>query len=308
MKTLKTFFLTGSLGFLGLLSAGCKPGQTGSNVPSLSPIDLQQVSSLPGASNTPRSTVHSSDSTPVTGWGEAGSLEDGLPGEDGSEAPSAGKDRSKRAVVLVHGWLMSGSSMQGMKSYLEAQGIPNVFTIDLPGRGAGKRIEKFREYLSKEIQALQAKGIEQVDLVGHSMGGLVIREYVRTKGEGAPAVPVLITVATPNEGNGGGLGGLKMPGFLGKALDRTAETQMAPGSGLLERLNTSGTPLGTQAYGVWTSKDNIVRPAKNCKLRGAQNFQVEGLGFMPHGAIVRNEKSLRVIHHLLLGKTPPSQS
>lgn len=75
---------------------------------------------------------------------------------------------------------------------------PNLllFTYDSTGTPLGK----LGAQLEAEVKrALKATGFRKVDLVGHSMGGLVCRSYLTRRGAGAK-VRKCVFLATPNEG------------------------------------------------------------------------------------------------------------
>lgn len=64
--------------------------------------------------------------------------------------------------------------------------------------------------LARELQALRDSGLERVDVVAHSMGGLVARDALTRKayyaGDGTggrryPALDRLILIGTPNHGS-----------------------------------------------------------------------------------------------------------
>ncbi|MEL7149178.1 MAG: alpha/beta hydrolase [Pseudomonadota bacterium] len=82
-------------------------------------------------------------------------------------------------LVLVHGF-MGGSAQWTLQSPL-AEGR-SLVCLDLPGfgRNADKpvvdRIEDFAEWALKE---LTGRGIDRFDLLGHSMGGMIVQEMVR---------------------------------------------------------------------------------------------------------------------------------
>lgn len=77
--------------------------------------------------------------------------------------------------------------------------LPDIMTIDSTGSIdlAGEHLARFLEYLHKE------KGVNEVDIVGHSMGGLYARSAIRAlKATGSPVqVRSLVTIGTPWQGS-----------------------------------------------------------------------------------------------------------
>lgn len=244
-----------------------------------------------------------SGATPV---GASTTTEPGLPGEDsgspepGSVVVAGSGDRTHHAVLLVHGLGVGAFSMMAMQAHLTAQGLAPVETIDLPSAGLTNTLEECAAAVEARVQEMKARGIEKVDLVGHSMGGLVIREYLRARRDTSVQVPTLITVATPNLGNG------KVAGLLGLNGVNNATTQMAVGSDFLNRLNSSPTPAGTRAIGLRTLHDEVVRDTDACKLPGGENLVVDVGTVGAHLAMGFHATSLATIHALLVGASPPA--
>jgi len=100
---------------------------------------------------------------------------------DGLKLHSASAGKGNAALIFVHGWTCDASSWTAQvpefaKKY-------RVLTLDLPGHGqsAGPADGKFSVGLfARAVEAVRAEaGVDRVVLVGHSMGGPVIREYAR---------------------------------------------------------------------------------------------------------------------------------
>lgn len=75
--------------------------------------------------------------------------------------------------------------------------LPAEVTINAVGRvdDAGVALAAFLRWLSGE------RGLESIDLVGHSMGGLFSRAAIRELGGGGPRVERLVTLGTPWDGS-----------------------------------------------------------------------------------------------------------
>jgi pimeloyl-ACP methyl ester carboxylesterase len=90
---------------------------------------------------------------------------------------ATGGDR--QAVVFVHGWTCDDRSWDRQVSDLAAD--YNVITLDLPGHGrsgpvAGDRFSM--DLFARAVEAVRMEaGVDQIVLVGHSMGTPVIRRY-----------------------------------------------------------------------------------------------------------------------------------
>lgn len=107
---------------------------------------------------------------------------------------TAGAHEARYPVVLVHGWTGSGSSWNAMIPKLQAQGMTVLdFNSSTAGTQAlsitptaGQHIPLLAKQVQDKIQAaLAANGYastQKVDVVAHSMGGLVSRFLVEKGG------------------------------------------------------------------------------------------------------------------------------
>jgi pimeloyl-ACP methyl ester carboxylesterase len=84
------------------------------------------------------------------------------------------RQTGEETVVLVHGFFRSGSDMRFLARELEKRGY-RVFVPNLPS--VLQNVRKCSDVLAQIIEKnVPAEGV--VHFVGHSMGGLVIRDYL----------------------------------------------------------------------------------------------------------------------------------
>ena len=155
-------------------------------------------------------------------------------------------------VLLIHGYMCNRGTWWWIRRKLEAAGIA-VATINLePPRSS---IDDHAEQLANRIEAIcGATGAARVALVGHSMGGLVARAYLRKHGGGR--VSRLVTLATPHHGTWVAYWGV----------GRNAR-EMEPQSAFIRALATA--EPGVPALSIWTPTDNFVAPQDSSRLAGA---------------------------------------
>ena len=118
----------------------------------------------------------------------------------------------------------------------------------------------------------------QVDLIGHSEGGLTARRYVQIT-EGAP-VHTLIAMGSPQQGTealdltGNWLLDPLVKGFQGASV---ALQQMAVGSLFLVELNEQNdpTPGDVRYLAIGTEKDAITQPVARSAIPGAEHIVVQ---------------------------------
>ena len=99
-------------------------------------------------------------------------------------------------MVLVHGYLCNHRIWDDVAADLRAQGHA-VFAVNL--EPVFSSIDHYAPIIEDAVRALlQRTGEKQVALVGHSMGGLAIRAWMRAYG--TDHVARVLTLGTPHAG------------------------------------------------------------------------------------------------------------
>ena len=154
-------------------------------------------------------------------------------------------------VVLLNGWeagftnscpvaTSSSETFGNLAQYLVSDGVPVVYLFDNCLEGANGTIESlaasFGEFLNS-ITYADGSQVPQIDLVAHSMGGLIVRAYLaglQTNDTFQPPTPTLVRdvvmIAVPNFGSYvAGNYALTIPAG-------TQDAELIPGSSLLWNL------------------------------------------------------------------------
>jgi len=100
---------------------------------------------------------------------------------------------SGRGVIVLHGIIRSSKSIYTVAEQLRSEGF-TAFPMEYPSTQIS--IEQAAEYLDSIIQNLD--GVEELHLVGHSMGGLVIRAWFAKHND--PRIKRVVMLGTPNYG------------------------------------------------------------------------------------------------------------
>lgn len=210
-----------------------------------------------------------------------------------------------RPVVLVHGtfgnawdnWLVGAP-------YIAARGFC-VFELDygqepnVPLFHGLAPVAQSAQQLSDYVnQVLSATGATQVDIVGHSQGGMMPRYYLKFLG-GAPKVHTLVGLAPSNHGTT--LDGIETlaakyyPGALnliGTACPACSDQLV--GSPLLQSLNAGGDTLPGIHYTVIASRyDEVVTPYQSQFLSGTD----------VHNVVLQDLCSADLSEHVAIGTT-----
>lgn len=177
-----------------------------------------------------------------------------------------GRDRlhaGRTPVVLIHGYHCSRGVWWWLRRRLEAAGWP-VATINLEPVYAG--IDDYVEPLARRIDAVRAAtGAARVILVGHSMGGLVARAYLRR--HGPACVARLVTLGTPHRGSA-----------LARIAPGRNARQMEPGNDWLRRLGEEAPGVDTVV--LYSPHDNYVVPQALLEFPGVPQQRIDGVGHL----------------------------
>jgi len=168
-------------------------------------------------------------------------------------------------VLLIHGYQCNRGYWLWLRHSLEREGW-QVATISLGP--VFNDIDGYVEPVSRRIEEVcAASGAAQVILVGHSMGGLVSRAYLRRHGKAR--VAKLVTLGSPHHGSHLARLGLGLNG-----------RQMVPGSAWLAAINAPGAVPLPETVSIYSCQDNYVMPQDSPVLEGAKVIPLAGIGHL----------------------------
>lgn len=173
----------------------------------------------------------------------------------------------ERTVILCHGYMHNSAAFLLMRYRLKRAGWENVVAPNF--RPLAASVPYFADRLSKTVGlALSHTGCDKVDLVGHSMGGLVVRYFVERL-DGSSSVRTAITLGAPNDGT-------RMAAL---AILESAE-QFRPDSALIADLRKGPEPDATaRVESIWSDFDSVVLPPENARLpESYRSTMVSGVG------------------------------
>ena len=190
--------------------------------------------------------------------------------------------RGPRPVIVVHGYAMNRANFRTLARRLAAAGLGPIvgfeyWTLGKTGSAARK--------LAEVIDDVRARtGAAQVDLIGHSMGGVVGRYYVSLMG-GDGTVANLITLGSPHGGTDVSAIGIGRPA-----------KELLLGSSLVQRLVAAGPPRQTKLTIVWSRSDALVPGARQARVAGADELLYDDLGHL--GLLTDRRVALALIDRL----------
>ena len=169
-------------------------------------------------------------------------------------------------VVLVHGYLCNHRVWDVVADRLRRAGHP-VLGVDLEPLFTS--IDQYAPLVEQAVAELcRRTGSKKIALIGHSMGGLAIRAWMRANGTGC--VARVVTLGTPHAGT---------------QIDPHSRTpngqQMCWHSAWLQELAASETASTRSLMRIaLTPQDNIVYPQREQVLAGVPVTVFDGLGHL----------------------------
>lgn len=188
-----------------------------------------------------------------------------------------GGRRDGTPIVLVHGYMQNRVGFLGLARALRKRGLGPIYAINYPWfaslTGNAARLDRFIARVCAETKK------DAVDLVCHSMGGLVAMEMMRSEArKDALKVRRVVTIATPHAG----------VVWKGPMIGVGA-SNLRRGSKLLDAHATYS--IAVPCLSIYSTHDNVVHPKETSSLvkRGGKDYEVEGAShlailFNPHVA------------------------
>ena len=166
-------------------------------------------------------------------------------------------------LMLLHGYLATRGSLAVLESRLSQQGHV-VFTCLLGPVHVGD-IRTSAERVARRVESvLEQTGLQRLDLVGHSMGGLVGLYYLKRLG-GHRRLRRLGLLGTPAAGTWSALLGLLTTPF-GKG-----SSQLLPNSAFIEELSSDPLPPDVEVFTIAGKRDWLV-PTSATYLAGVRRI------------------------------------
>jgi pimeloyl-ACP methyl ester carboxylesterase len=187
-------------------------------------------------------------------------------------------------VVLVPGYGVNRAYFSFFQMYLRRRGWPWVAVVN--HRPFSAPVPYYAERLGLYVDdVLRASGAEQVDLVGHSMGGLVAAFYVNVLG-GHTRVRRLVTLGAPWKGTATWVFGA-----------RRQARDMAPDSDVVKAVQELKIPTTA----IWSRSDAMIFPAERAKPDGGDAIELANLG---HNEMLFSARVFRLVAQLLRSGRP----
>ena len=199
------------------------------------------------------------------------------PWRSGFPEPPLTREPQRPALLLIAGFMCNRAAWKPLLDSGELREF-NVATVNLePIFGD---IDAYADVVHRAVERLRAAtGAARVVLVGHSMGGLAARVYLRKHGDAH--VARIVTLASPHHGT-----------IFGRVGHSRNARQMARGSRFIQQVAAHDRGRWTRFTTVVTRDDNLVVPRSSPLLPGSKQIEIDGVG---HLALIEDPRAWRVI-------------
>ncbi len=174
------------------------------------------------------------------------------------------RSHGPRPIIVLHGYAMNRANFLALAYRLRRAGLGPVLGFEYWTLGRVAAGARQLGWFVDEVRA--ATGAAEVDLIGHSMGGVVARYYVTIAG-GDRFVHRVITLGSPHAGTDLGALGLGHPA-----------RELVLGSRLLQRLATAPPPVHARLTTILSEADALVPASQQPEVLGAERLVFQDLG------------------------------
>lgn len=171
-----------------------------------------------------------------------------------------------RPIIMLHGYAMNRANFVPLAQRLAAVPLGPIFGFEYWSLGrvstAARRLGEFVAHVREQT------GAAQVDLVGHSMGGVVGRYYA-SLGGGDGIVKNLVTIGSPHLGTE----------ISAMGVGRSRK-ELVRGSSLVTRLEAAKPLAHTKMTVIWSRTDGMVPGAQQARVTGVDEIIYDDLGHL----------------------------
>ena len=188
------------------------------------------------------------------------------------------RGQGPRPVLVLHGYAMNRANFVPLAFRLARAGLGPIAGFEY--WTLGRTAAAARQLAWFVDQVRDVTGAPQVDVIGHSMGGVVAHYYVALLGGDGP-VKHLITIGSPHGGTD-----------VSRVGVGHATRELLAGSRLVTRLAAAPAPHATQITTILSHADALVPAAQQAPVPGAERIVFDDLG---HVAMLGSRRVARAI-------------
>lgn len=173
-----------------------------------------------------------------------------------------------KPVIYLHGTGIKGGTLLPLRLYqaMVGNGAGFIYNYETT-RDFDEAAFGLAEFMDRTLRENPSFAKEGLTLVGHSLGGLILRRCLQIFPDQHPVKRVIL-LATPNYGS-----------HLAHYFPTEVTHMMLPGSAFLEELNNGRKATAGITYtSIYGEADMIVLPRENMHLKGSECLHFPGLG------------------------------
>ncbi len=160
---------------------------------------------------------------------------------------------NRHPVVLLHGFAMNRTNWIFLGRRLARRGIGPLYGTSY---FSPQSVRHSAEHLARFVERVREReGCERVDIVAHSLGGVVARYYLQRL-DGAKHVGRLVTIGSPHNGTAVARLGALIPSALETRRDSAFFAELGP----------LVAAEGLQITSVWSHADAIIEPPESASV------------------------------------------
>ena len=208
-------------------------------------------------------------------------------GARSSEIPPL-PDDGHAPIVCVHGLAGHPRNFMPLRAVMWLHGRTRIYSLvyadDRPLEDAAETLARCLEEIANRNELGEAA---KIDVVAHSMGGLVGRMAMFDE-RCAARVRTFVTLGTPHRGT-----------LAARFLATSRMLDLRPDSPLFEKLNAQlpWKPSAPRAVAFWSRADIFMLPATTAMLEGADNIELDGVSH--NGYLIRPTALAKAVESLV---------
>jgi len=182
---------------------------------------------------------------------------------------------ANQPILFVHGYSSNGSTWNEMLASFRAVGYTDSELFAISYNSNQSNVTTAQQLKTKVDEIRAQTGWASIDIIGHSMGSLSSRYYLKNLG-GQSKVDAWVSLAGANHGT-----------TTAKFCFSPSCKEMRPNSSFLTSLNSGDETPGPVRYRTWWSAcDTTINPDSSVSLVGAINTKTACIG---HSAMLTDD-------------------
>ncbi|MCA9520159.1 MAG: alpha/beta fold hydrolase [Myxococcales bacterium] len=178
------------------------------------------------------------------------------------------EDDGQRPLLFVHGMNGGRGNFLPMRLFFRAAGRRRNYAIQFDeSAGIEGMARQFIEFVEQIITVNHLGPAQQLDVVAHSLGGLVVRAALCERAELRTRLHTIVTMGTPHGGT-----------LLAKIYPLRIARELHPKAPIFAKLDAQtpwpGAPSYPRLISLWSRNDLILVPQTNARLAGAENIEL----------------------------------